>query len=120
MTTTQHSTRPTVRLAWMRQIAHSAILAGAIAAGAAAFGHTAIANAEWDIEAYDNCVGTPHKEDPQHTYHAICCVSSGGDWNGSKCTAPANLTIQHIPLGPALSPVPQASAPTSPVTTSVS
>ena len=69
-------------------VARALLLAGVIALGAGAFGHTSIvsAAAEWDIAAYDECVTEIAK--PRHD----CCVESGGEWHGENpggyCTAP--------------------------------
>jgi hypothetical protein len=71
------------RAARFRRIARAATVAGALVLGIGAFGHTAVASAEWDIEYYDRClrIGT----DP-----AICCLNSGGKLPtvGDGCIAP--------------------------------
>jgi hypothetical protein len=105
MASTHNPTTFTTPTAGIRRLAHAALLAGALALGASAFGHTAIASAEWDIEAYDKCVGTPHKEDPQQSYHVYCCLGSGGVWddNSNTCRAPVDLSAGlGTPLGPKL------------------
>jgi hypothetical protein len=104
----------------MRRFAHASLLAVAFAIGASAFGHTAIASAEWDIEAYDKCMAMPHVEAPHHPYHADCCVASGGIADGEgRCRAPVDLTAV-TPLGPKLGqpgrqPVPPITTLGSPV-----
>jgi hypothetical protein len=106
----------------MRRFAHASLLVVAFAIGASAFGHTAIANAEWDIEAYDKCMAMPHVEEPHHPYHADCCVASGGVVDGEGgCRAPVDLTaVQGTPLGPKLGqpgrqPIPPITTLGSPV-----
>jgi hypothetical protein len=85
------------RAAGFRRIARAATVAGALVLGIGAFGHTAVASAEWDIEYYDRClrIGTDA---------AICCLNSGGTLPtvGEGCLAPP---LQHsyqdaTPFGP--------------------
>ncbi|HZQ30436.1 MAG TPA: hypothetical protein VFB19_01720 [Mycobacterium sp.] len=98
-----NSTAIVARSAGVRRLARAALLAGMIALGANTLGHSGIASAEWDIEAYDNCMAQPHIEDPHHPYHAVCCVSSGGIVDGEgRCRAPVDLTAPSTPLGPKL------------------
>jgi hypothetical protein len=65
-----------------------ALIGGAAVLAAAAIGLTAaIASAEWDIEAYDNCMRKTIREPTE------CCVSSGGyvGPGGQGCVAPPAL-----------------------------
>jgi hypothetical protein len=118
MASTKTLTSFTIPPAGMRRFTHAALLAGAIALGASAFGHTAIASAEWDIEAYDKCMAVPHVEQPHHPYHADCCVASGGVTDGEgHCRAPVDLSgVQGTPLGPQLG---QPARPPVPPTTTL-
>jgi hypothetical protein len=61
-------------------------VAGPALALGLAIGSAALANAEWDIEEYDNCM----RWSPNHV---VCCLDSGGVWTGpnageGKCVAP--------------------------------
>ncbi len=114
------STAPT---AVTRRLARAALLAGAIALGTCAFGHTAIASAEFDVETYDNCLLQPHVEDSEETYHAACCLLAHGTWdqNTHKCAAiDSDLTIQNVPLGPKLGPSRQLTPSTNTLGAAVS
>jgi hypothetical protein len=64
------------------------LMVASVFTAAAAIGCSAIANADWDIEKYDACMKQPHQESDEG-YHGYCCLMSGGEWNGSKCVAPA-------------------------------
>lgn len=78
-------------LGWRRLAVAALVAAGAMSLGAGAFGHTAIAKAEWDIEAYDECVRIGTDE-------VACCRLSGGQI-GDKgvCVAPPARILQNIP-----------------------
>jgi hypothetical protein len=95
------------------------LLVAAIALGASAFGHTAIANAEFNVETYDDCMRQPHVEDSEETYHAACCLLAHGTWdqNTHKCAAidsdRITQNIQNIPLQPKLGSTPQPIPPTN-------
>ncbi|WP_319448188.1 MULTISPECIES: hypothetical protein [unclassified Mycobacterium] len=96
------------------RFARAALLAGAIAIGASAFGHTAIASAEWDIEAYDRCITLNqvlHKAPVEDLY---CCLNSGGNISEhtGNCVAPPANNIHNIPLGPKLGSITQPITPT--------
>ena len=83
----------------VRRLARAALVAGAITLGASAFGHTAIASADWDIEKYDHCVIFDNISEAQ------CCINSGGDPRPGGCVAPPARTLQSIqgvPLQPKL------------------
>ena len=84
----------------VRRLARAALVAGAITLGASAFGHTAIASADWDIEKYDRCVAAGTEIEVE------CCLDSGGYiGNGWVCVAPPARTLQSIqgvPLQPKL------------------
>jgi hypothetical protein len=105
----------------MRKFALAAVIAGTIALGVSAFGHTAIARADWDIEAYDDCVKIGTDE-------VACCRLSGGQiGNEGVCVAPparilqqSPTILQNIPLGPKLAPTDQATLPTNTVTATAS
>jgi len=93
-----------------RRFTHAVLLAGAIALGASAFGHTAIASAEWDIEAYDRCIEVNRVlNKPPAVDDVRCCIESGGNISDQtgKCVAPPARTLQNIPLGPKLGPTQQ-------------
>ncbi len=70
------------------------VVPAAVIASALALGFPAVANAEWDIQKYDNCMAQPHGPatgsvwEEQYAYN--CCVDSGGQWSeaGHKCVAP--------------------------------
>ncbi|MFY9921315.1 MAG: hypothetical protein WAL26_23405 [Mycobacterium sp.] len=67
----------------LRRLITAALSVAAIALGTAA---TAIAEPEWDIDAYDKCMAKTVR-DP-----ATCCLLSGGnvgDKDPNVCTAPA-------------------------------
>ena len=94
-----------------RRLAYAALLSGVLALGVGAVGHTAIASAEFDVETYDNCMGNPHVEDSEETYHAACCLLAHGTWdqNTHKCAAiDSDRNIQGIPFGPKLGSTPLA------------
>lgn len=68
-----------------------------LAAAAVALAFPAVASAaprEWDIGSYDQClldgIGQGYDEQEAENHEALCCLSSGGDWNAaqSKCQAP--------------------------------
>jgi hypothetical protein len=100
---TDTATATVTHPAGMRRFAYAALLAGTVALGVTALGHSGVASAEWDIEAYDKCMGRPHVEEPHHPYHADCCVASGGVVDGEGgCRAPVDLTVSGTPLGPKL------------------
>ena len=97
----EDSTAGSARGVGVRRLARAALVAGAITLGASAFGHTAIANAEWDIERYDNCVAAGTIDEPE------CCILSGGtSGNEGVCVAPParilQSRIQGVPLQPKL------------------
>ena len=107
----------------MRRVVSAALLVGAIAIGASAFGQMAIAEAEFDVETYDNCMLQPHVEDSEETYHAACCLLAHGTWdqNTHKCAAiESDMNIQGIPLGPKLGAPRQSVPPTNTVGAPVS
>jgi hypothetical protein len=81
---------PTAHYVGVRRLARAALVAGAITLGASAFGHTAIANADWDIEAYDDCLSVGTDE-------GACCRLSGGEI-GDKgvCVAPPARILQNV------------------------
>ncbi|KAA0084483.1 hypothetical protein CIW52_10755 [Mycolicibacterium sp. P9-64] len=118
-----NSTTVIARPAGVRRISRAALLAGAIALAASAFGHTAIASAEFNIKTYNNCIHKPHVEDSEETYHAACCLLAHGTWNQNThvCTMAmdGNGVIQDIPLGPklgsTLQPIPPTNALGAPV-----
>jgi hypothetical protein len=49
----------------------------------AAVARTAEAQKYWDVANYDKCIAN-RPDDAQG-----CCLNSDGEWNGSKCVAPA-------------------------------
>ena len=76
-------------------------LAGSALALGLAIGSAAVANAEWDIGAYDSCMKKTIRD------AAWCCLDSGGvvtDVNaqdGSGCAAPpAEQSRNPMPSGP--------------------
>lgn len=79
------------RVALAAPLAATAILAGS------AFGDPATASAapEWDIGAYDNCMGAGVVQGLEgenwDEHNNACCQKAGGDWNAGlkKCQAPA-------------------------------
>jgi hypothetical protein len=121
MASTNTPTSFAARPAGMRRFTRAALLAGAIALGASAFGHTAIASAEWDIEAYDRCmeVNRVLNQPPGGVADVRCCIESGGNISDptGKCVAPPARILQNIPsslLGPRLG---SAQPPVLPTTT---
>jgi hypothetical protein len=60
--TTNARSRTIIPARW-RQVMASALLGTTVAFGLA-LGSATVAYAEWDIEAYDNCMAKPHQEDP--------------------------------------------------------
>jgi hypothetical protein len=115
MTSTNTPTSFAARPAGMRRFAHAALLAGALAIGASAFGHTAIASADWDIEVFDNCM---HNNGDEQT----CCVLSDGTW-GANGHCQAGRILQQIPrvsLGPRLGSAQPPVLPTRTLGTPVS
>jgi hypothetical protein len=116
-TPTSFAARP----AGMRRFTRAALLAGAIGIAASAFGHTAIASAEWDIEGYDRCmeVNRVLNQPPGGVADVRCCIESGGNISDQtgKCVAPPARILQNIPsslLGPRLG---SAQPPVLPTTT---
>ncbi|BBZ74183.1 hypothetical protein [Mycobacterium paraseoulense] len=113
-----NSTMVIARPTGVRRISRAALLAGAIALAANAFGHIAIASAEFNWNTYNNCMHQPHAEDSEETYHAACCLWAHGTWNQNThvCTAAMdrNGVTPDIPVGPKLGstlpPVPPHSA----------
>lgn len=91
-----------------RRILPAALLASGLVLGSS----PAVAIAEWDIEAYDNCMAQPHGPatgnvwEEQYAYN--CCIDSGGQWSeaGHKCVAPPvseqgpGITTSSRPLPP--------------------
>ncbi|WP_319451218.1 MULTISPECIES: hypothetical protein [unclassified Mycobacterium] len=104
--------------AGIRSFAHAALLAASLVIGASAFGHTAIASADWDIEVFDNCM---HNNGDEGT----CCVLSDGTWGADgHCHAARILQqsptiLQQIPLGPKLGPAQPPAPPTATLGTPV-
>lgn len=96
------------RPAGARMISRAALFAGAIALAANAFGHSAIASAEFNMKTYNNCMHQPHVEDSEETYHVACCLLAHGTWNQNThvCTAAMGSAggIGDLPLGPKLGP----------------
>ena len=85
----------TLRVFRLLRVALAVPFAAAILGGSA-FGDpaTACAATEWDIGAYDNCMGAAAAqglkgEDWDH-HNQACCERAGGDWNAGakKCQAP--------------------------------
>lgn len=71
--------------------------AAALAATAVVLAFPAIASGaprEWDIGTYDQCIasgiGKGYDADEWRNHQALCCYTSGGDWNAAqgKCQAP--------------------------------
>jgi hypothetical protein len=73
-----------------RRILPAAVVASGLVLGLS----PAVATAEWDIEAYDNCMKQPHGPATgnvwEEQYRYNCCVDSGGQWSDAqqKCVAP--------------------------------
>jgi hypothetical protein len=66
-----------------RRLARAVLLAGALTLAASAFGHSATASAEWDIEKYDRCMYIAY------TKPVYCCIDSGGRMGSDGvCRAP--------------------------------
>jgi hypothetical protein len=79
--------------AGLRRLVTATLFTAAVAVGSSAFGYVAIARADWDIEAYDNCLKTVTKPDgPDSGDIHACCIDSGGDFHNNKCWAPVELT----------------------------
>ena len=74
--TTNARSRTIIPARW-RQVTASTLLGTTVAFGLA-LGSATVAHAEWDIEAYDNCMAKPHQEDPLGKWHMYCCINSGG------------------------------------------
>lgn len=73
---------------WRQHVARG-LFAAAIATTTNAVGLPAVASADWDIEAYDNCLADSAEHgEPDF---ANCCLNSGGVWkiDEQKCVAPA-------------------------------
>lgn len=69
----------------------------AFALAGTAFGHAAVARADWDIEVYDNCLADhPSPDGPSLSEQHACCIESGGDWHTNKCWAP----VENSSIGP--------------------
>ena len=85
--TTNHPTKIPARANRLRRLTRAALFAAALGIGASAFAHPAIASAEWDIEAYDDCM----RYSPSATEHG-CCIFSGGVWSNGRCVAPADVS----------------------------
>ena len=90
----------------LRRLLPAALLAAIAALGGSALANPAAACAapntgEWDIGAYDRCVGTnPPKDFDKFIDHMHwCCINSGGEWNAAKkdCQAPPAKPAQAPP-----------------------
>jgi hypothetical protein len=101
------------------RFARAALIAGVIALGASAFGHTAIANADWDIEVFDKCM-------QQGTEEQACCILSDGNWganghcNAGRILQQSPTIYRQIPLGPKLGSAQPPAPPTATLGTPVS
>jgi hypothetical protein len=72
-----------IRPRGMRRLSRATLVAGALMLGASTFGYSAIASAEWDIDAYDECVAR------DTTNMNLCCIATGGQiGTNSRCIAP--------------------------------
>lgn len=99
-------------------VSRSVCIAAVIAIGA--LGNPAVANAVWDIEAYDRCVADllpPNAtlSDIERT-ELFCCENTGGNWNVNqfKCESPpAQGPGPDTPTSPKVSiPTVQVKPPT--------
>jgi hypothetical protein len=76
------------RPATTRRVARAVLLAGALTLAASAFGQSATAGAEWDIEKYDRCMYIAY------TKPIYCCIDSGGRMGSDGvCRAPWNESV---------------------------
>jgi hypothetical protein len=85
---------PAVIPAGLRRLVAATLFTAAVAVGSSAFGHLAIARADWDIGAYDACMAQPHTGTgaEEQKYHMYCCGMSGGVVTASGgCGAPVNF-----------------------------
>ncbi len=86
--TSYQLTRDLCNRSWRRVLPATALAMG-VAFGITAEGCPAVAKADWDIEAYDNCLADSAEHgEPDF---AGCCLNSGGVWkiDEQKCVAPA-------------------------------
>ena len=84
------NTTATIRLR-LRPLLRITVYTAMIALSSIAAGHPATANAEWDIGAYDDCMGQAKlPQESAQSHMAYCCITSGGqaDSTGTKCVAP--------------------------------
>jgi hypothetical protein len=71
------------RPATARRLARAVLLAGALTLAASAFGQSATASADWDLDKYDRCMYIPY------TKPVYCCIDSGGRMGSDGvCRAP--------------------------------
>jgi hypothetical protein len=81
--TTNRSSNTSIRPRGMRRLSRATLVAGALMLGASTFGYSPIAGAEWDIDAYDECVS---RDSPNMN---LCCIATGGQiGTGNRCIAP--------------------------------
>jgi len=63
----------------------------AFAVGSTAFGHPAIAHADWNNWAYQHCVRQALTDTNRLLGPGVrssCCTDTGGSWTGTDCIAP--------------------------------
>jgi hypothetical protein len=86
-------------------------LTAALAIGTSA---TAVAEREWDIGQYEQCIsdgyGMGFSPAQWDEYEQACCIASGGDWlpapaEGNKCYAPP-AEAENVPRQPAATTTP--------------
>ncbi len=90
----------------------AALIAAAVAIGGSTLIHPAIGSAEWDIQAYDNCMDAGIMNDVENLkdHEQWCCLKSGGEWSraAAKCQAPPAANV------PQSSPTTQPRVPVAP------
>ncbi|MGZ8802279.1 MAG: hypothetical protein ACXWZL_06640 [Mycobacterium sp.] len=82
-------------MTFVRRMIPAAFFIAAAALGGSAFSDPATACAaprEWDVGGYDQCwqsgIGRGFNDEEWNDHVKYCCLTSGGDWDGSKCVAP--------------------------------
>jgi hypothetical protein len=95
--TLNRSSSTFIRSRSIRRLSRATLVAGALMLGASTLGHSAIASAEWDIDAYDECVS---RDSPNMN---LCCIATGGQiGTNSRCIAPHDgpSVLQSATAGP--------------------
>jgi hypothetical protein len=81
------------RPATTRRLARAVLPVGALTLAASAFGQSATASAEWDIEKYDRCMYIAY------TKPVYCCIDNGGRMGSDGvCRAPWTEPANASPI----------------------